>query len=602
MDYYSINLLYHLLLPISFEKSPNKLENRFESIVSSIVELSPTADFDILINKILEKTLYIVKADAGMLWVFDSETNKLVCKAYKGCATEQALSLRLELGEGLIGKTFLRGTPKLYSSHNDILQDIDDYSSENKIMMLSVFGNRKMDSAFLMPIFVNKQIECILIVYRVIENSAFSLSDIELLKIFAEIIEMTMTNARSLITLKSQLDNLEICNQFYSKLTSLSVNNSGVSNIVKEIKKTLNIPVFVINLMTNEQYPKSVAVDRELLLKLTRLNIKNSDTFFLESENKQGKFCVYPILVGGSCLGYLIAKSSENEIQINKMILEIGRMVIALELSKAQSMLDILFKKTSQNFLELINLNNPKDLATKCGELGIDLNTHYAVVVFANFLIDKTELQTSTIYRLIANIKRELASTQKLVFISQDKITVLVGLQSTNGIDHVREQINEIIIRAQENENLSLCAGMGSLYFGISNICKSSREAQNALMYQLSRHCSGLLQYSEMGVNQLFINLSSEEATTFLSKVFVPLKEKSKQAEYLDTTLITYIESNCSMIQTAEKLHIHTNTLYQRLKKIENCLHISLKKPDDLLQIQLACYLRNNYPDIYNSI
>ena len=56
------------------------------------------------------------------------------------------------------------------------------------------------------------------------------------------------------------------------------------------------------------------------------------------------------------------------------------------------------------------------------------------------------------------------------------------------------------------------------------------------------------------------------------------------------------------MTKTAQKLYIHTNTLYQRLKKVEDYLHISLKKPEDLLQVQLACYLKNNFPDTYKSL
>lgn len=602
LDNYTVELLYHLMLPVVIDRSTHKLETRFESMVANIAELSSVVDFDVLIDKILEKTLSIVKADAGMLWMYDSEIDRLVCKAYKGSATEQTLSLRLELGEGLIGKAFLRGTPKLYSRYEDALPDMENFSEENRVMMVTNFGDRRMNSAYVMPIFVNKQVECVSIVYRGEENNPFSAADIETLTIFAELIEMTMTNARSLITLQAHLDTLEKCNLSYSKLTSLSVNNSGIANIVRELKRILGIPVLVINLMTNEQYPRHAVFDRELFGMLTQLTVRNNDTFLIESEDGSGKHCVYPILVESSCMGYLVAGHEENEIQINKMILEIGRMVIALELSKTQSMLDTLFKKTSENFFELIDLNNPLDLAKKSSEMGLDSNADYAVVVLQLDLKENTEYQPSSIYRLIANIKKELAGTQRLVFSTQQKVTVLVSTQSATGLNLVRQRIHEVIAQAQKNENLSLCAGMGSLYSGTGNICKSYREAQNALMYQLSRHSQGLLQYSEMGVNQLFINLTPEEAATFLSKVFAPLRENSNRAEYLEATLIAYIESNFSVSQTAEKLFIHTNTLYQRLKTIENYLQISLKKPDDLLQVQLACYLRNIYPDIYNTL
>ena len=601
LDDDAVQIIHHLLLTVSLEKKVDEPRDRFQSIIASIVELSATVDFDILIDKILEKTISIVMADAGMLWVYDSGINKLVCKAYKGNTTELALSLQLERGEGLIGKTFLRGTPKLYNSYEEALPDIEDFSNDNKKKVQRIFGESQMDSVFLMPIFVNQRIECIMIVYRFKGNPPFSSSDIEILKIFAELIGMTLTNARSLITLQGQLNNLEKSNQVYSKLTSLSVNNSGIASIVKELKRVLGIPVRVINLMTHEQYPRGVAFERKLLVRLMQANIKNNDPFLIEAENKPEKYRVHPILVENSCLGYLIVTAREDESQIETMILEIGRTVIALELSKAQSMLDILFKRTAQNFLELINLNNPLELSKKSSEMGLDLNANYGIAEFA-MSKDINELQTGFIYRLIANIKTELAGAQKIVFISQEKITVLIATPAESGINLAQEKISAIIAQTQNDENILLCAGMGSFYPGARNINKAYREAESALMYQLSRHHRGLLKYCEMGVNQLFINLTSEEAGAFLSRVFTPLRENSKQSEYLEKTLIAYVEANGSMIQTAKKLYIHTNTLYQRLKKIEDCLQISFKNPDELLQIQLACYLRNNYPDIYNSL
>ena len=601
LDHYSVNMLYHLLLPESIFKAPDRHETPLESIAASLVESSTGFDFDNMIQKILEKTISIVMADAGMLWVYDNKINKLVCKAYKGSVTDLASSLRLDLGEGLIGKTFLRGTPKLYSSYDDVLPDIEDFSSENKTKVVSIFGERKMDSTYLMPIFVNQQIECILIVYRFKGNLQFSVSDIENLKIFAELIEITMTNARSLITLQSQLDILVNCNNLYSKLTSLSVNNSGITNIVKELQKSLGSSLLVIDLITHEQFPRGAAFEKEFLAKLMQASIKKNESFQIESEKRPEKYSAHPIYVENSCLGYLVTGTTENESPSDQMLLEIGKMVIALELSKSKSMLDLYFKRTAQNFFELINLTNPLDLAKKSVEMGIDQSADNAIVelMIPN---DNNEKQASLVYRLIAQLKKELAGTQKIIFSTDNKIIALVSAHSTNGRNLVQQQIFDIVHQAQKDLAISIYAGMGSFYSGVKDIDKSYREGDNALLYQLSRNNPGLLKYAEMGVNQLFINLTSEEASTFLSKIFTPLSEKSKQAESLETTLITYIEENCSILQTAKKLYIHPNTLYQRLKKIEASLQISLKKPEDILQIQLACYLRRIYPDIYKSI
>jgi DNA-binding PucR family transcriptional regulator len=139
---------------------------------------------------------------------------------------------------------------------------------------------------------------------------------------------------------------------------------------------------------------------------------------------------------------------------------------------------------------------------------------------------------------------------------------------------------------------------MGSLYSNANNIGKTYREAIKALSYQISRHYSGLVLYSDIGINQLFINLPQEDAITFLKKIFYPLRDKSKNKDnYLEKTLLAFIDTNCSIVQTADRLFVHTNTLHQRLKKIEECLKLTFDNPEDLLQIKLACYLRRSHTD-----
>ncbi|MBT2282579.1 helix-turn-helix domain-containing protein [Paenibacillus polymyxa] len=48
-------------------------------------------------------------------------------------------------------------------------------------------------------------------------------------------------------------------------------------------------------------------------------------------------------------------------------------------------------------------------------------------------------------------------------------------------------------------------------------------------------------------------------------------------------------------VQTGATLHIHINTLYQRIHKIEEILGMSLSNQELLLHLQLACYLRQTY-------
>lgn len=566
----------------------------FEQITREMAELPSSADLDILVNEILEKTLLIVQADAGLLWEYDTDSKLLFCKAYKGIARDIALSLRLKLGEGLIGKTYLRGTPKLYYGIDEIRRDIDDFSAENKDAMRKLFGSNEINSAYLMPIYVHQQIECILIVYRALGSSPFTSADIETLNIFSGLIEIALSNARGLIALQTQIERLRKCNNLYARLTDYSVNNSGIISIVDELSSALDVPVIVINLMTNERYPKNVLVNANILSKLKHKGVKDNDVCFIESECDGESYRIYPIVAENSCLGYLLVPSEGAEYPLNRMLLEVGRMVLAVEFSKAQSRLDISYKRTAQSFSELLSANSSSSLAEKCTEFGIHIKASYAVLIFAFLLSENNELQESTVYRVISYTRKELGSLQKVIFGSRERIVVLLPAQSADWMNTTSRQVDRIISDMERKEGLVLFAGMGSPYSGAGEIAKSYHEAEKAVLYQLSQQKCGLLHYSQMGINQVFASLSSDDAASFLGSVLAPLSEKS---EHLEETLFAYIELNYSLKKTAQKLYIHPNTLYQRLKKIESILNISFNKPDDLLKLQLARYLKSYYPD-----
>lgn len=77
--------------------------------------------------------------------------------------------------------------------------------------------------------------------------------------------------------------------------------------------------------------------------------------------------------------------------------------------------------------------------------------------------------------------------------------------------------------------------------------------------------------------------------------MFSPLSDGERTNNELEKTILTYVKTNRSVKETAKKLHIHPNTLYQRLNKIENLLQLDLDQWEDMLKIQLACYLKSSY-------
>lgn len=570
-------------------------------IGQDLTELPTLDDPDRIVQDILDKTLSIVQADAGMLWEYDEGANRLACRACSGIAGEISLSLRLELGEGLVGKTYLRGTPRLYRSLEEIRRDIDDFSDENKVAMMRLFGDREINSAYLMPIFVHGRIECILIVYRAQGNEPFTAADIETLTIVSGLIEIALTNARGFLTLQAQIGSLRKCNDLYATLTHCSVDNAGIARIVDELSRALEVPVWVVDRISNEQHPRNAPFDVQRLAALAARDEGggDGDVFAAEPEGSPTAYRVQPIVAEEDCLGYLVVEEREAATPLQRMLLEVGRMVLAVEFSKAHTRLDIAYKRMAQGFSELMSASGSLGLAAKCAELGIPTAARYAVALFAFLPGDRVGVRESSVHRVVSVLKKEMRTAPKLIFASEDRIVALLSAPSAKETGALARPIGSVLDGLADGEGMALCAGLGSPCEGAAEIGRSYQEAEKALSYQRARRSAGLLPYAELGINQVFVNLTSEEASSFLSGVLAPL---SRRSENLETTLIAYIESSFSLKETARKLYIHPNTLYQRLKKIEACLGISFRNPDDLLKLQLARYLRHYYPDADGSV
>ncbi|MNI51097.1 Carbohydrate diacid regulator [compost metagenome] len=136
---------------------------------------------------------------------------------------------------------------------------------------------------------------------------------------------------------------------------------------------------------------------------------------------------------------------------------------------------------------------------------------------------------------------------------------------------------------------------MGNPYKGIANIAKSNAEAQKTLHYMLSKHQSGCIQYKDIGINRLFLGQDISEINQFVSDILGPLQRAPDHNSQLEQTLQVYMAEGKIAINAAAVLDIHINTLYQRLKKIQQVLNIRFDNYEDMLKIQMAFHLKETF-------
>ncbi|MEA0555159.1 helix-turn-helix domain-containing protein [Lysinibacillus irui] len=563
-----------------------------DKMMESIREISVLNDIHTLLTKILENALSVIpSADFGVLWMYDESEAALVPKAWVGGPGEDIKNMRMKVGEGIIGKTFKDNQSMILNSYTDVLKASSSVTEENLRHLLNAYTFEYLQSVIAVPIAVEEQTLCVVIIYQNGENALLTIEDKQLLESFSDQVSIALTNSKLFQNLKLQNELLLQRDQIHHTFMKLSLQNAGMQVIVNEIRHMLNLRLVIMDLMDDSIYASPRHwIEKGDLFRFVHLT-ETPAFYSLEVENEQVDYYIQPIIGVGQILGLLLIEINEQKLEsIHKLIIEQASSIIALELIRKQTIVDSFYKKTHDLFHDFLTSKDPGQLMKKGEELGIQSNANYAVVLIQ--LSTGTDIQAMDmqVHLLISEIKKHFQDHAPIVFGFGHKITVLCQFKRIgNELLHLVQQFQGSWEKVKNN---SLKIGVGTLYSGMDQIAKSYNEADKALSFLMTRQRWGIMHYQEIGVNRLFIHQTQEELLGFVNEVFLPLRNEKTKHHLLEETLLMYIKQNGSVRETAKQLHIHVNTLYQRLRKIEEKLTISFQNADDVLRLQLACYLK----------
>ncbi|MEG1501258.1 MAG: helix-turn-helix domain-containing protein, partial [Clostridiales bacterium] len=138
-----------------------------------------------------------------------------------------------------------------------------------------------------------------------------------------------------------------------------------------------------------------------------------------------------------------------------------------------------------------------------------------------------------------------------------------------------------------------LMLGSGRIYPGLFNIRTSYMEAGQCMViinkYFIHRK---MVSFGDMGVMRLLLTQKKEDVDAYLLDILGPIiaYDKKKNTNLMET-LFYYCRLNKSLNYVSQKLNIHANTLYLRIKKAEELMGMDLENSMDWLDIQSASIL-----------
>ncbi|MED4582687.1 helix-turn-helix domain-containing protein [Brevibacillus choshinensis] len=564
-------------------------------LLQGIRAISSMLDIDSIVREIIGNALAVIPAaDAGLLHLYDPAIDRLVPKATVGFHDRVFQYFKLRIGESIAGKVYQDGKARIYRTHPETKQAMMDISSENYRILNDAKELGDLNGLLCVPISIaNKRIG-VLVLHQFHQDKVFTDYDLSVLQGFADQTAIALHNAKLYADARTKHDDLVKRNRIHEALKQLSLQNKGTESIVRALARMSLKPVIFADWLEQRYYPEDSPIPfswEELSLLLG--NRRNPVSVRLSSLGIGNQHVMlYPLGNGSVLVGCLLIPMKDDRLsELQRVTIEQGSAVLTLDLVKKQSLSSIMYKRTHDLFLGLVD-SKGADLQERAQVLGLH-PYNPSLVVFAYFSrCHELTILEANIHRLVTRWKWEFSSSQILVYGFHNHVTILAQPKAATDIKEMVARLQAASEEWEQGAEASLSIGVGSVYTGIERIGKSFEEAKKAAHYLMNRGRYGVARYGDLGVNRLILNQSQEEIDAFVRDVFGPFWEGQEKHQELEHTLLTYMEYSQSPQQTARELHIHVNTLYQRLRKIEELLLIDLREPEDVLKVQLACHLR----------
>ncbi|ARK30493.1 helix-turn-helix domain-containing protein [Halalkalibacter krulwichiae] len=606
-----IEYLYYFFSVSQTKGMIQKKETELNNVVDSIRSITSSLDLDEVLEKIVSNALKVIPAaDAGFLLLYDQQTKKLLPKAPVGF--EQSIyNFKVKVGESITGKVFEDGIGRIFNTKEELYEKMELYniSSENYLHITS--AGKIPEAAMCVPIFIEENRIGVMIIHQWYKKKVWVNYDLNLLHGFALQAAIAIQNAQFYNEAnKRLLESLELSKQLeernsqlqkrqeiHESLINISLKNKGFETIISEIDQMIDPPLYFFNMLDNKFYSSDFTQCPISLFEIKVLfSERRRRPLYVEINNISSQsYYLYPIYNGVAFLGCFIIRTTKSFSIYDRITLEQSSSVLTLELVKTQTITEIFYKKIHEQFQGLLNTQDADQLMKQAQELGLNPSAHYVITILEIPNYSELQLLEIEIHQLVLKLKAELVSMEKVIYGFHNKVILLFSTHDLDQFKYIQQKLL-IIKKEWENNNGSpFRGGISFAYKGLEKLCTCYDEATKTISFLSTRNKSEVICYKEIGLNRLFLNQSTQEIVQFINEVFLPLRSDNEKNKELEKTLVKYMENNRSAVKTAEQLHIHINTLYQRIKKIEELIQLNLDNNEDTLKLQLACYLRSTY-------
>lgn len=353
------------------------------------------------------------------------------------------------------------------------------------------------------------------------------------------------------------------------------------------------------------------AADRDSLTALLRA----VQLEYLERSQKDGEFCVVSPTAGSATevgcnltslrrdktlLGFLLAFPSGAGLnELDKGRIRQVALLCSRELDTRKQVEEVEKRYKSHFVFDLLynNFESEELLIQRGRQLGWDFTRPQQLLVMEPHDFQPAHKKAALFEQLQQTVSRLLQAEfrQAIVFEQLEQLVVIIPMQDgekNRGKLWLTEWAQSLKRRVEDRiAGIGLSIGIGRTYPSIADLSRSYQEAKQAL--ELGRYLQDkghITHFEALGIMHLLSHISLETLDDFYKECLGAILEYDERngTNFLET-LQEYFQQNADFNLTAEKLFMHSNTLRNRLKKIEELLELDLQKLENRVNLSVAC-------------
>ncbi|WBB46527.1 helix-turn-helix domain-containing protein [Verrucosispora sp. WMMA2044] len=568
-------------------------ESELSGLYDTVSDLAGLRDLDEVLRAIVHRARHLLGADVAYMTLDDAERGDTYMRVTDGSVSARFQRLRLPMGAGLGGLVAQSGAPYVTANYPEDerfhhTREIDAGVGEEGLVAILGVPLRLGSTSIGVLYAANRSArpfarEEVALLLSLAAHAAVAIDTARLLaETRSALAELSSANT----TIRAHSSSVERAAAAHDRMTALVLRGGGVEDLAAAVTDVLGGALLALDAEGRRlaQVGEIDEPDRAEIVAAVAASRTEGRSV------RRGALWYAAVVAGAENLGVLVLRPDGEPADADQRILERAALVTALLLLFRRTVAEAEGRVRGELLDDLVArpLRDTDALRSRARRLGVDLDAPHVLVAVG----DDAIAATGSARQRVLSWATTYASTRGGLAAARDgRVALMLPGQDAGGSARaVARDLSRITGRP-------VTAGASGPSTGPASLAAAFREADRCLtaLGALGRAGQGASS-AELGFVGLLLGAVDDDGdadvSRFLSTTIGPVLEyDARRGTALVRTLEAYFGVGGSLARAAEQLHVHVNTVTQRLERVGQLLGADWQRPDRALEVQLALRL-----------